>query len=128
MKDNSDCEWLLEQVYEHSSSCFILGKIRDHSTLEEFSKYVHVVWFVEDYNLPKESKLYKNVYPMTLDSIDVDKVEEIIKTLLKEDNHSIPAIYCSHSITRINPSEYNIIIQKIQIHSEKLGHTRQYNH
>lgn len=119
MNDSSDGEWLLEQIYEDSSSCFILGKIKNHLTLERFSNFEHVVWFIEDYNLPKESKLYKNVYPMTLDSIDVDKMEEIIKTLLKEDKHSVPAIYCSNSITKVNPSAYNIILQKIQIFSEE---------
>lgn len=119
MKKKMTQKWILEQKYPNSKSCFLLGNLENHEVLSKFSEYNHVVWFIENDNLPKESNLYKNLYPMILETIDEVKLDEIIQTLLSEDFDHIPAIYCSESITKSSPAAFNLIIQKIQVFSEQ---------
>jgi len=115
MKEKNPEKWLLKQTKAEATSCFIVGALEDHSTLADFAEYNHVVWFIEEERLPKESTRYQNVYPMTLESIDKAKVDEIIHVLSEENMIYTPDIFCTEHILENYTASYDFIIKKIQI-------------
>ena len=118
MKEKNPEKWLLKQTKAEATSCFIVGALEDHSTLADFAEYNHVVWFIEEERLPKESTRYQNVYPMTLESIDKTNVDEIVRTLSDENMVFKPDVFCTEHILENYSSSYNFIIQRIQIFLE----------
>lgn len=118
MKEKNSEKWLLKHTKAEATSCFIVGALEDHSTLADFAEYNHVVWFIEEERLPKESTRYQNVYPMTLESIDKTNVDEIVRTLSDENMVFKPDVFCTEHILENYSSSYNFIIQRIQIFLE----------
>ena len=119
MDEKSPQKWLLEQKKNGSTSCFIIGALDDHSSLKNFAYYNHVVWFIQQENLPPDPTIYDNVYPMTLDSIDEPKLDEIINTLCQENLVCTPDIYCSPDILENCSNAYDLILQRIQLFLEE---------
>lgn len=111
--------WILENKHPGATSCFILGEIENLRVLEPFKSYNYVVWFVSEKQLPKNSSEYKNIFPMTLESIDSSKLDEIVTTLINENISLIPDIFCSQKILDNHAQSYDLILKTIQVKSEE---------
>jgi hypothetical protein len=112
-------KWILENKHPGATSCFILGEIENIRLLEPFKSYNYVIWFVSEKQLPKKFSGYKNIYPMTLESVDSSKLDEIVTTLINENISLIPDIFCSQKILDNHTQSYDLILQTIQIKSEE---------
>lgn len=118
-------DWLLAQENPGSTTCFLLGRINSEERLQQFSKYNDVVWLVDQEHLQPKFQLYSNIHISPLESIDKEKLDEIIKLLIQVNPSALPDIYCSPGILEYHPAAYDFILQRVQIISEETLRARQ---
>ena len=121
----SSKSWLFTQDNPGSNTCFLLGRISLEEDLFQFSKYKDVVWFIDQDYVQSRYHLYENLHISTLESIDQEKLEEIVQLLIQVNPSVLPDIFCSRGILDNHPAAYDLILQRIQINCEETLRARQ---
>ena len=117
-------EWLHKVEHPGSTTCFLLGRLSSEEHLHQLSPYQDVVWFVnKDYVQPRH-QLHGNIHISTLESLDQEKLNEVIKLLIQVNPLALPDIYCCTSIIELHSPAYDFILQRIQIISEEIFRAR----
>lgn len=118
-------EWLFAQENQGSTTCFLLGRLNSEKQLHQFSKYSDVVWFVDQEYVQPKFQLYSNIHISPLESIDKEKLDEIIRLLIQVNPGAIPNIFCGPAILDHHPAAYDFVLQRIHIICEETLRARQ---
>lgn len=112
-------DWLHAQNHPGATTCFLLGSVKSHDSLNELANYKEVYWFIEQKNLIPQYRIFPNLHPIALEFLNEEKLRNEIQSFLTKDPIAIPDIFCSRSILKENLSAYDFILRKIQIQMEE---------
>ncbi len=118
-------DWLHAQNHPGATTCFLLGSVQSHDSLNELAKYKEVCWFIEQKNLLPQYRIFPFLHPITLESLDKEKLHQEIQSFLPKNPLAIPDIFCAQSILKENSNAYDFIIRQIQIQTEETLRARQ---